>query len=51
MATVGPVTVVHYDIDDELHRRVKAAAAREGITLKAAVEQALREWAERVEKT
>ncbi len=28
------VTLIHYEIPDDLHRRVKAAAALEGLTLK-----------------
>ncbi len=34
-AYVAAVTVLHYDIPDELHRRAKAAAAMQGVTLKA----------------
>lgn len=32
---------IHYEIPDELHRRAKAAAALEGVTLKAYVVAAL----------
>jgi predicted HicB family RNase H-like nuclease len=32
---------MHYEIDDELHRKAKVAAATEGITLKAFLERAL----------
>lgn len=32
---------VHYEIEDDLHRRAKAAAAMEGITLKALIEQGM----------
>lgn len=35
------MTRVHYEIDDDLHRQAKAAAALEGITLKEFVEDAL----------
>jgi hypothetical protein len=42
---MSAVSVVHYTIDDELHRRVKVAAAKKGITLRAylvaALEQAV----------
>lgn len=34
---------IHYEIDDNLHRRSKAAAAMQGITLKAFIEHALEE--------
>lgn len=40
---------IAYVIDDELHRRAKAAAARKGISLKAWLEEALAEKAERQE--
>lgn len=42
--------VIHYKIDDELHRRAKAAAAREGKTFKQFVEEALDEKAQKVER-
>ncbi len=48
--TVHGVTLIHYDIDDVLHRRVKAAAALEGLTLKAFLERALEEAVERSSK-
>ena len=32
---------VHYEIDDDLHRRAKAAAAMEGITLKSLIEEGM----------
>ena len=32
---------IHYEIDDDLHRRAKAAAALRGQTLKEFVEEAL----------
>lgn len=38
------VTRIHYDISDVVHRLAKAKAANKGITLKQAVEDALREW-------
>lgn len=40
---------IHYKIDDELHRRAKAAAAITGVTLKAFVEEALAEKTAKVE--
>jgi hypothetical protein len=39
--TVTTVTRVHYELDDDLHRRAKAAAGLRGVSLKAFVEQAL----------
>lgn len=36
------VTRVHYEIDDELHRQAKAAAAMQGVSLKQFLEEALR---------
>jgi predicted HicB family RNase H-like nuclease len=41
---------IHYEIDDDLHRRAKAAAALRGQTLKEFVEEALEELVERAEK-
>lgn len=38
------MTLIHYEIPDDLHRRAKAAAADVGVTLKAFIEQALA-WA------
>jgi predicted HicB family RNase H-like nuclease len=35
------VARIHYEIDDDLHRRAKAAAALQGVTLKAFIEAAL----------
>ena len=35
------VARIHYEIDDDLHRRVKAAAAMRGLTLKAFIIEAL----------
>ena len=35
------VARIHYEIDDELHRQVKSAAALKGITLKEYVIKAL----------
>lgn len=37
------VTRVHYEIDDELHRQAKAAAAIKGVSLKQFLEDALRD--------
>ena len=34
---------VHYEIDDDLHRQAKSAAALAGITLKQFLEDALRD--------
>jgi predicted HicB family RNase H-like nuclease len=39
------VPLIHYEIPEELHRRVKVAAAQQGITLKAAIIQSLEQWA------
>lgn len=39
--TVREVARIHYEIDDDLHRRAKAAAAMQGVTLKAFIEAAL----------
>ena len=36
------VTRVHYEIDDDLHRQAKAAAAMKGVSLKQFLEDALR---------
>jgi predicted HicB family RNase H-like nuclease len=41
---------IHYEIDDDLHRRAKAAAALRGQTLKEFVEEALEELVERAER-
>lgn len=38
---MGDVTILHYDIPSELHRRAKIAAATDGVTLKAFVMTAL----------
>jgi predicted HicB family RNase H-like nuclease len=40
---------IHYEIDDDLHRRAKAAAALWGQTLKEFVEKALEELVEKAE--
>ena len=37
------MTVLHYEIDDELHRQAKAEAALRGVTLKAFLISALEE--------
>ncbi len=44
------VPVIHYTIDDELHRRAKVAAAQLGISLKEFLERALDEKAAKVER-
>lgn len=36
------VARIHYEIDDDLHRRAKSAAALAGVTLKKYLEDALR---------
>jgi predicted HicB family RNase H-like nuclease len=41
---------IHYEIDDDLHRRAKAVAALRGQTLKEFVEEALKELVEQAEK-
>ena len=41
---------IHYEIDDDLHRRAKAAAALRGQTLKEFVEEALAQLVEQAEK-
>lgn len=38
---MSSVAAINYDIDDDLHRRAKAAAALQGVTLKAFLETAL----------
>jgi hypothetical protein len=48
--TVLTVTVLHYEIDTELHRRIKVAAAQEGETIKAFVIAALEAELERRQK-
>ncbi|MDQ3756507.1 MAG: hypothetical protein M3394_01495 [Actinomycetota bacterium] len=45
-----PVPVMHYEVPEELHRRVKIAAAREGITLKEFMLRALTAAVETVEE-
>jgi predicted transcriptional regulator len=47
---VSDVARIHYEIDDELHRRAKSVAALDGDTLKALVEKAIAEYVERAEK-
>lgn len=37
---------IAYQIDDELHQRAKVCAAREGVTLKAWIEQAIADRAD-----
>lgn len=49
-SSVATVPVVHYTIDDELHRRAKIAAAQLGITLKEFLERALEEKVKAVER-
>jgi hypothetical protein len=38
---MGDVTILHYDIPSDLHRRAKIAAATQGVTLKAFLMTAL----------
>lgn len=45
------VARIHYEIDDDLHRRAKSAAALAGITLKQYLEDALRSSIERDERS
>jgi predicted HicB family RNase H-like nuclease len=40
---------IHYEIDDNLHRRAKAAAALRGQTLKEFVEEALQQLVDQAE--
>jgi hypothetical protein len=40
---------IHYEIDDDLHRQAKAAAALQGKTLKEFIEEALAEHVKRFE--
>ncbi len=48
MVTV--VARIHYEIPDDLHRRVKVAAAQQGITLKQFLLDALEAAAEKAER-
>lgn len=48
--TVVIVPHIHYEIPDELHRRIKAAAARRGQTLKTFILEALEQAAVKAEK-
>lgn len=41
---------INYEIDDDLHRRAKIAAAEQGVTLKMLVIEALRQAVEQHEK-
>jgi predicted HicB family RNase H-like nuclease len=47
---VQTVAAINYDIPDDLHRRAKAAAALQGISLKAFLEAALEEAVRKQEK-
>ncbi len=42
--------MVNYEISPELHQRLKVLAAQQGMTLKAVVQVALAEYADRQEK-
>jgi hypothetical protein len=44
------VARVHYEIDDDLHRKAKAAASLEGQTLRVFLVRALQAAVERVER-
>ena len=44
------MAVIHYEIPDDLHRKAKAAAALQGVTLKDFLRAALEEAVERAEK-
>ena len=44
------MALLHYKIDDELHRRAKSAAALQGVTLKQFLEDALEEAVRRQEQ-
>jgi predicted HicB family RNase H-like nuclease len=46
---VHGVMRIHYEIDDELHRRAKAAAALRGQTLKEFVEESLEQLVKKAE--
>ncbi|HEY5986680.1 MAG TPA: hypothetical protein VIV12_09920 [Streptosporangiaceae bacterium] len=43
------VTRVHYEIPDDLHRRLKIIAAKRDLTLRKTVIQALEQYADTVE--
>jgi predicted HicB family RNase H-like nuclease len=47
---VPDVARIHYEIDDDLHRRAKSQAALKGETLKAYIEQAIAAAVEADEK-
>lgn len=44
------VARLNYELSDDVHRRVRIAAAIEGITIKEAVERALDRWSSEVIK-
>ena len=46
----GIVALIHYKIDDDLHRRAKSQAALQGVTLRAYIEQAIAAAVEKDEK-
>lgn len=48
-ATLGAVTRIYYDLEEELHRRAKVAAATRGVSLKAWLIEAITEKLEREE--
>jgi uncharacterized protein (DUF1778 family) len=46
IASMTRVARIHYEIPDDLHRRVKAAAAMRGMTLKDCIVEVLSQAAE-----
>lgn len=42
--TPADSTRIHVEVQNELHMRLKAAAALSGMTLKAAVTEAIEQW-------
>jgi HicB family len=49
--TMPAVARVHYEIPDDLHRKAKAAAALQGVTLREFIVRALGEAVAEAEKT
>jgi hypothetical protein len=49
-STVTRVAVIHYDVPDDVHRAAKAAAALQGVSLKAFLIEALQAATERAAK-
>jgi len=44
------MALIHYDVPDELHRKAKAAAALQGVTLKDFLSKALEDAVKKQEK-